>query len=106
MHINVRICSSLNFCLFKKSFVLLYPECHTICKNACLPHLHLQEEEFYVCIYAVREGDIVLFHHEGGVEVGDVDAKAQKLTVAVNEKISEEQVKEQLLSHVPEDKKG
>uniref|UniRef100_A0A8C7Y1Y8 ATP-citrate synthase n=1 Tax=Oryzias sinensis TaxID=183150 RepID=A0A8C7Y1Y8_9TELE len=67
---------------------------------------HKQEEEFYVCIYAVREGDIVLFHHEGGVEVGDVDAKAQKLTVAVNEKISEEQVKEQLLSHVPEDKKG
>uniref|UniRef100_A0A3B3HLM1 ATP-citrate synthase n=1 Tax=Oryzias latipes TaxID=8090 RepID=A0A3B3HLM1_ORYLA len=64
------------------------------------------EEEFYVCIYAVREGDIVLFHHEGGVEVGDVDAKAQKLTVAVNEKISEEQVKEQLLSYVPEDKKG
>ncbi|XP_023804962.1 ATP-citrate synthase isoform X2 [Oryzias latipes] len=67
---------------------------------------HKQEEEFYVCIYAVREGDIVLFHHEGGVEVGDVDAKAQKLTVAVNEKISEEQVKEQLLSYVPEDKKG
>uniref|UniRef100_A0A3P9LEU5 ATP-citrate synthase n=1 Tax=Oryzias latipes TaxID=8090 RepID=A0A3P9LEU5_ORYLA len=67
---------------------------------------HKQEEEFYVCIYAVREGDIVLFHHEGGVEVGDVDAKAQKLMVAVNEKISEEQVKEQLLSHVPGDKKG
>ncbi|KAF6724986.1 ATP-citrate synthase [Oryzias melastigma] len=67
---------------------------------------HKQEEEFYVCIYAVREGDVVLFHHEGGVEVGDVDAKALKLTVAVNDKISEEQVKEQLLSHVPENKKG
>lgn len=70
------------------------------------PTFGLQEEEFYVCIYAVREGDVVLFHHEGGVEVGDVDAKALKLTVAVNDKISEEQVKEQLLSHVPENKKG
>ncbi|KAJ8264753.1 hypothetical protein GJAV_G00154490 [Gymnothorax javanicus] len=31
---------------------------------------HKQEEEFYVCIYAMREGDYVLFHHEGGVDVG------------------------------------
>ncbi|KAJ4940744.1 hypothetical protein JOQ06_027039 [Pogonophryne albipinna] len=48
---------------------------------------HPQEEEFYVCIYATREGDQVLFHHEGGVEVGDVDAKAERLMVAVNEKL-------------------
>lgn len=64
-----------------------------------------QEEEFYVCIYATREGDYVLFHHEGGVEVGDVDAKAQRLMVAVDEKLSEDQVTEQLLTHVPDDKK-
>lgn len=64
-----------------------------------------QEEEFYVCIYATREGDHVLFHHEGGVEVGDVDAKAQRLMVAVDDKLSEDQVTEQLLSHVPDDKK-
>uniref|UniRef100_A0A673ALJ2 ATP-citrate synthase n=1 Tax=Sphaeramia orbicularis TaxID=375764 RepID=A0A673ALJ2_9TELE len=66
---------------------------------------HTQEEEFYVCIYATREGDHVLFHHEGGVEVGDVDAKAQRLMVAVDEKLSEDQVTEQLLTHVPDDKK-
>lgn len=64
-----------------------------------------QEEEFYVCIYATREGDYVLFHHEGGVDVGDVDAKAQRLLVAVDEKLSEDAVKEQLLTHLPEDKK-
>lgn len=58
-----------------------------------------------MCIYATREGDQVLFHHEGGVEVGDVDAKAERLMVAVNEKLSEDQVTEQLLTHVPEDKK-
>lgn len=57
-----------------------------------------------MCIYATREGDYVLFHHEGGVEVGDVDAKAQRLMVAVDEKLSEDQVTEQLLAHVPDDK--
>ncbi|PWA21557.1 hypothetical protein CCH79_00003058, partial [Gambusia affinis] len=66
---------------------------------------HTQDEEFYVCIYATREADHVLFHHEGGVEVGDVDAKAQRLTVAVDDKLSDAQVKEQLLTHVPDDKK-
>lgn len=64
-----------------------------------------QEEEFYVCIYATREGDHVLFHHEGGVEVGDVDAKAQRLMVAVDDKLSDDQVTEQLLTHVSDDKK-
>ncbi|XP_056152651.1 ATP-citrate synthase-like isoform X2 [Lampris incognitus] len=66
---------------------------------------HTQNEEFYVCIYASREGDYVLFHHEGGVEVGDVDAKAQRLLVAVDNKLSEDQVTEQLLTHVSDDKK-
>uniref|UniRef100_A0AAQ4QE34 ATP-citrate synthase n=1 Tax=Gasterosteus aculeatus aculeatus TaxID=481459 RepID=A0AAQ4QE34_GASAC len=67
---------------------------------------HKQEEEFYLCVYAAREGDYVLFHHEGGVDVGDVDAKAQKLLVAVDEKISEDSVKKELLTHVPRDKKA
>uniref|UniRef100_A0A3B5LEV9 ATP citrate synthase n=1 Tax=Xiphophorus couchianus TaxID=32473 RepID=A0A3B5LEV9_9TELE len=66
---------------------------------------HTQDEEFYVCIYATREADHVLFYHEGGVEVGDVDAKAQRLAVAVDDKLSDAQVKEQLLTHVPDDKK-
>lgn len=65
----------------------------------------IQEEEFYVCIYATREGDYVLFHHEGGVDVGDVDAKAKKLLIGVSEKISEDLVKKELLTHAPNDKK-
>ncbi|OWK14270.1 ACLY [Cervus elaphus hippelaphus] len=66
---------------------------------------HIQDEEFYVCIYATREGDYVLFHHEGGVDVGDVDAKAQKLLVGVDEKLNPEDIKKHLLVHAPEDKK-
>uniref|UniRef100_A0A4W5RG74 ATP-citrate synthase n=1 Tax=Hucho hucho TaxID=62062 RepID=A0A4W5RG74_9TELE len=63
------------------------------------------EEEFYICIYATREGDHVLFHHEGGVDVGDVDAKAQRLLVGVDDKLSEDSLEEQLFAHVPADKK-
>lgn len=59
-----------------------------------------------MCIYASREGDHVLFHHEGGVDVGDVDAKAKKLLVGVDEKISEESVKKALLTHVSNDKRA
>ncbi|XP_041714241.1 ATP-citrate synthase isoform X1 [Coregonus clupeaformis] len=66
---------------------------------------HTQEEEFYICIYATREGDHVLFHHEGGIDVGDVDAKAQRLLVGVDDKLSEDTVEEQLLTHVPGNKK-
>lgn len=56
-------------------------------------------------MYAMREGDYVLFHHEGGVEVGDVDAKAHRLMVAVDDKLTEEQVSEHLLTHVSDEKK-
>lgn len=37
----------------------------------------LKNEEFYVCIYAQRDCDTILFHHEGGVEIGDVDSKVK-----------------------------
>lgn len=59
-----------------------------------------------MCIYATREGDFVLFHHEGGVDVGDVDAKAKKLLILVDEKISEESVKKELLTDVPNEKRA
>ena len=32
-----------------------------------------------MCVNSTREGDEILFTHEGGVDVGDVDAKALKL---------------------------
>jgi len=45
-----------------------------------------QNEEFYVCIYSHRHGDTIMFHHEGGVEIGDVDAKVNvgKVTFLLN----------------------
>lgn len=37
--------------------------------------------------------------------MGDVDAKAQKLLVGVDEKLNPEDIKKHLLVHTPEDKK-
>ena len=54
-------------------------------------------------IYATRSGNTVLFHHEGGVEVGDVDAKANKVKVDIEDSLSAELAAE-LVSKVPQEK--
>jgi ATP citrate (pro-S)-lyase len=36
---------------------------------------HKDEEEYYLAIYSRREHDVLMFYEEGGVDVGDIDAK-------------------------------
>ncbi|KNZ64439.1 ATP citrate (Pro-S)-lyase [Puccinia sorghi] len=63
---------------------------------------HPSDTEYYVCINSVREGDMILFTHEGGVDIGDVDAKAAKITVPVDGDLpSRAQLKAGLLAAVP-----
>jgi ATP citrate (pro-S)-lyase len=63
---------------------------------------HPQETEYYININSVREGDNILFYHEGGVDVGDVDAKASRLLIAPSEPFpSFAAIRSQLLSNVP-----
>jgi ATP citrate (pro-S)-lyase len=64
---------------------------------------HSSEEEYYVCISSERAGDTILFSHEGGVDVGDVDAKAERMVVDIGPmELSEEAVIANLLTHVPQ----
>lgn len=63
-----------------------------------------QIEEAYVCIYSERHADIILFHHEGGVDIGDVDAKALRLSVPVGSSLSLDDVQEKLVVGMPENK--
>ncbi|CAE6419664.1 unnamed protein product, partial [Rhizoctonia solani] len=66
---------------------------------------HPSNTEYYVCINSQREGDEILFTHEGGVDIGDVDAKAQRLLIKVNAPFPpRSDVKSNLLSAVPSDK--
>ncbi|EMC91549.1 hypothetical protein BAUCODRAFT_38661 [Baudoinia panamericana UAMH 10762] len=64
---------------------------------------HAQETEYYININSVREGDWILFYHEGGVDVGDVDAKAEKLLIPVDLSAypSNDEIAKGLLSKVP-----
>eukprot|EP00388_Colpodella_angusta_P041146 GDKK01052389.1.p1 GENE.GDKK01052389.1~~GDKK01052389.1.p1 ORF type:complete len:1105 (+),score=371.86 GDKK01052389.1:24-3317(+) len=39
--------------------------------------------EMYIAIRTLREGDEILFSHRGGVEVGDVDSHARRVTIPV-----------------------
>ena len=47
-----------------------------------------------------RNGDTILFTHEGGVDVGDVDAKALKLDLEIDESPSLPNIKAKLLVNV------
>ncbi|CAH7682984.1 hypothetical protein PPACK8108_LOCUS16189, partial [Phakopsora pachyrhizi] len=63
---------------------------------------HPSDTEYYVCINSVREGDMILFTHKGGVDIGDVDSKASKITVPVDGDLpSQAELKSGLLSAVP-----
>ncbi len=67
---------------------------------------HKQEEEYYLCIISSRSEDEILFYHEGGVDVGDVDAKAVRHHIPVGEKTSIEKIEKDLLQLVPVEKRS
>lgn len=67
---------------------------------------HKPEEEFYVCIYSHRHADTILFHHEGGVDIGDVDSKAVRLDIPVGETTDEVAIEKALMQNVPPQKKN
>lgn len=67
---------------------------------------HKDDEEVYVCIYSHRNADTILFHHQGGVDIGDVDAKALKLEISVGTNTTIQAIEDQLLTHVSPSKKS
>lgn len=70
---------------------------------------HPSHTEYYICITSERDFDKILFTHEGGVDVGDVDAKALTLEIPILDLDatfpSREQIQAKLLVHVPAEKK-
>ena len=57
---------------------------------------HDQKDELYVCIQSHRYFDEIYFYHEGGVDVGDVDAKALRMKIPTGDAISPAEVKPDL----------
>merc|ERR1719232_1956356 len=68
---------------------------------------HESKDEYYICIQSDRTGEEVLFYHEGGVDVGDVDAKAERMHVEIDSKLEKEELLSSscsLLSKVPKER--
>mmetsp|Transcript_1588 Transcript_1588/g.1724 ORF Transcript_1588/g.1724 Transcript_1588/m.1724 type:complete len:1084 (+) Transcript_1588:143-3394(+) len=62
---------------------------------------HAQSDEYYICLQSFRENDEVLFYHEGGVDVGDVDTKGVRLSLPLGVDPTISMVIESLLQLVP-----
>ncbi len=61
---------------------------------------HKNQDEYYLAIMSTRDGDTILFYPEGGVDVGDVDAKALRLEVPIGKFPSIAEIEKKLLEKV------
>jgi ATP citrate (pro-S)-lyase len=66
---------------------------------------HKDSEESYVAIMATKTGDTILFCHEGGVNVGDVDAKACRMEVPVGTFPTAAEIEKHLMGKVSAERK-
>jgi ATP citrate (pro-S)-lyase len=70
------------------------------------PFVHYKDsDESYVAILSNATGDTILFHHEGGVNVGDVDSKAVRLEVPIGTYPTAEEIGKKLLAKIPANRK-
>jgi ATP citrate (pro-S)-lyase len=66
---------------------------------------HNENDEYYLAILSQREGDQILFHHQGGINVGDIDAKAVRVTIPIGTYPTAADLEKQLLGNVPKERK-
>jgi ATP citrate (pro-S)-lyase len=67
---------------------------------------HKEEDEYYAAIMSTSEGDVVLFSHEGGVNICDIDTTASRLPVPIGTYPKVAEIEKKLLSKVPADRKA
>lgn len=66
---------------------------------------HETRDERYIALTSEREGDRILFFHQGGVDVGDIDARAEKLFVPIGETPPLHEIEKHLLKNLPDSEK-
>jgi ATP citrate (pro-S)-lyase len=67
---------------------------------------HNETDEYYLAILSERDGDQILFHHQGGINVGDIDAKAARLKVPIGTFPASAVIEKQLLTNVPKERRS
>jgi ATP citrate (pro-S)-lyase len=60
----------------------------------------------YICIYSNREGEVILFHHEGGIDIGDVDSKALIYSIPIDTVLDVTKMESSLLKNVSNDRRS
>ena len=65
---------------------------------------HDENDEYYLAILSQREGDQILFHHQGGINVGDIDTKAVRMTVPIGTVPTATEIQKNLLEAVPKER--
>ncbi|VVB61893.1 ATP citrate lyase citrate-binding protein [uncultured archaeon] len=66
---------------------------------------HNENDEYYLAILSQREGDQILFHRQGGINVGDIDAKAVRMSIPIGTYPSASDIEKKLLSNVPKERR-
>ena len=66
---------------------------------------HTENDEYYLSILSKREGDEILFYHQGGINVGDIDTKAVRMKVPIGEYPITTEIEKKLLEKVPANRK-
>jgi ATP citrate (pro-S)-lyase len=78
-------------------------ELHTLIVDPFVPHE--ASDEYYICIQSDRDGEEVLFYSQGGVDVGDVDSKAKRLHVDIQDDLTQDTIQAvDLLEGVPSER--
>jgi len=67
---------------------------------------HDENDEYYLAILSQRDGDQILFHHQGGINVGDIDVKAVRMTIPIGTYPTSADIEKQLLGNIPKERKG
>ena len=66
---------------------------------------HRETDECYIAMVSTKTGDTIMFCHEGGVNVGDVDTKASRLEVPIGNFPTPAEIEKQLLGKIAVDRK-
>ena len=67
---------------------------------------HNETDEYYLAILSERDGDQILFHHQGGINVGDIDAKAARIKIPIGTYPTTADIEKQLLANVPKERRS
>jgi ATP citrate (pro-S)-lyase len=65
-----------------------------------------ESDECYVAIMSTKDGDTIMFYNQGGVNIGDVDSKAERLAVPIGTYPTAQEIEKDLLGKLSADRKA